>query len=385
MPGMHAISTQRSDFQGLDMKAQVHPLQEARLAALHDYGILDSDFEDDFDAIVDLAAAICETEISVVNFIDAERQWFKAEVGLGVRETPLETSICSHAILESEFVEIEDTLQDSRMKDNPLCTSDPGLRFYAGALLKTPNGLPLGTLCVLDPNPRSLTDLQRKTLRVLARQVMALLETRRAFAMGEVFRREADHRIKNSLQSLMSFVRVQSRRIGTDTSAETVLSGVNARIQAMMKVHEQIYAEDGSGWVDLRDTVAPICDGLSQMAPGGIRLVTVLAAPRVQAKVAVAVGTFVSEFVTNSFKHAFPGRDSGEIRVEIAEDISEEGARILLRCSDDGVGLPPDASPSTGLGSNLMDLLASELGTEIVRDTTGPGVAVTLTFNSRGS
>lgn len=376
---MLAAQLNRSMIEGIHMKAQIHPLQDARLAALHDYGILDTDFEADFDAIVDLASTICGTKISVVNFIDADRQWFKAEVGLGVRETPLETSICSHAILESEFVEIPDTLEDSRMMDNPLCTSDPGLRFYAGALLKTPEGLPLGTLCVLDPEPRQLTELQRKTLRVLARQVMALLETRRAFAMGEVFRREADHRIKNSLQSLMSFVRIQSRRIGRDTSAETVLSGVSARIQAMMKVHEQIYSEDGSGWVDLRETVVPICEGLAEMAPTGVALVTSCASVRVQARVAVAVGTFVSEFVTNSFKHAFPGAAEGTVKVEIVS-----GDMISLHCSDSGIGLSEDNAAPTGLGSNLMDLVASELGTQVVHHSVARGVSVSLNFTRQG-
>ena len=189
------------------MEAAPHPQQSARLAALHSYEVLDTDPEQDFDDIVNLAAATCGTAISVVNFIDAERQWFKAETGLGVRETPLATSICSHVILEKDFVEIHDTLDDPRMKDNPLCCGDPGFRFYAGALLKTEEGLPLGTLCVLDHHPRELTALQRDTLRVLARQVMAILEARKALRTADVLRREVDHRVKNSLQSLSSFAR----------------------------------------------------------------------------------------------------------------------------------------------------------------------------------
>ncbi|MGK7652720.1 GAF domain-containing protein [Roseovarius sp. B08] len=139
------------------MEALRHPLQQDRLSALRDFEILDTDPEQEFDEIVKLAAAACGTAISVVNFIDAERQWFKAETGLGVRETPLATSICAHVILEEEFAEIQDTLADPRMQDNPLCCGEPGLRFYAGALLTTQEGLPLGTLCVLDYEPRELT------------------------------------------------------------------------------------------------------------------------------------------------------------------------------------------------------------------------------------
>ena len=147
----------RSDRWGLGtearrglMEAKPHPQQSDRLRALYSYDILDTDREKDFDDIVKLAAAVCGTAISVVNLIDSDRQWFKAETGLGVRETPLATSICSHIILEDEFVEIRDTLEDLRMADNPLCCGESGLRFYAGALLMTEQGLPLGTLCVLE-------------------------------------------------------------------------------------------------------------------------------------------------------------------------------------------------------------------------------------------
>ena len=117
------------------MKADIHPRQSERLQALYSYEILDTDREKEFDEVVALAANLCGTSVSVINLIDAERQWFKAEVGIGARETPLETSLCSHVILQDDFVEIADTLRDPRMQDNPLCNGDPGLRFYAGALL----------------------------------------------------------------------------------------------------------------------------------------------------------------------------------------------------------------------------------------------------------
>ena len=175
------------------MKAVEHPRQEERLARLRQYEILDTPREADFDEIVELASQICEAPISVVNLIDAERQWFKAEVGLGVRETPLETSLCSHAILESEFMEISDTLADDRTSDNPLCLDDQGLRFYAGFLLTSDDGLPLGTLCVLDTKPRRLSDSQRKALRILARQVMHQLDLRLALRRQELMRKEIDH------------------------------------------------------------------------------------------------------------------------------------------------------------------------------------------------
>jgi signal transduction histidine kinase len=149
-----------------------------RLQALRRYDILDTPRETAFDEIAQLAAEICGTPIAVVNLIDEGRQFFKAEVGLGVRETPLETSFCAKAILEDEFLLVPDATRDTRFDCNPLVTGEPGLRFYAGALLKTPEGLPIGTLCVLDMEPKALSALQQRTLQVLARQVMSQLDLR---------------------------------------------------------------------------------------------------------------------------------------------------------------------------------------------------------------
>ncbi len=151
-----------------------------RLAALHHYQVLDTPREAAFDEIALLAAQICGTPIGVVNLVGDGRQFFKAEVGLGVRETPLATSFCARAILEEDFLLVPDAMLDLRFEGNPLVTGEPGLRFYAGALLKTPDGLPIGTLCVLDTQPRALTPLQQSALQILARQVMSQLDLRLA-------------------------------------------------------------------------------------------------------------------------------------------------------------------------------------------------------------
>lgn len=151
-----------------------------RLRALLRYDILDTPRERDFDDIAAMAAEICDTPIAVVNLVATDRQWFKAEVGIGADSTPLDSSFCVHAILQPGMTEIPDARDDPRFACNPLVTPESGIRFYAGALLETPEGLPLGTVCVLDIRPRTLTDLQRRTLSRLARQVMIQLELRRA-------------------------------------------------------------------------------------------------------------------------------------------------------------------------------------------------------------
>ena len=168
--------------------------EKARLAALARYRILDTPRESGFDDLATLASDICGTPIAVVNLIGNGRQWFKAEVGLGVDETPLETSFCAKAILEEDFLIVPDATKDERFACNPLVTAESGLRFYAGALLKTAEGLPIGTLCVLDYEPRSLTETQQRGLRLLARQVMAQLELRLAVLQREEANARLEHR-----------------------------------------------------------------------------------------------------------------------------------------------------------------------------------------------
>jgi PAS domain S-box-containing protein len=151
-----------------------------RLAALREYGILDTPPEREFNDIIEIAALVCEAPIAVVNFVADTRQFFKAEIGLGVRETPLDVSICAHAILQDDLFVVPDTTRDPRFDCNPLVTGEPHLRFYAGALLKSPEGHALGTICVLDHKPRpGLTEKQAYTLTALARQVMTQLEYKR--------------------------------------------------------------------------------------------------------------------------------------------------------------------------------------------------------------
>ena len=174
------------------MEASRHGQEERRLAALHAYGLLDTPREDEFDEIVRVVSALCGTPISVINLIDRDRQWFKAEVGLGVSETPLPASICAHALLQPDLFVVPDTLRDERFSDNPLVTGNPHLRFYAGALLETPDGLPLGTICVLDYEPRELDENQKALLRLMARQIMKLFELRRLNAQERSARERAE-------------------------------------------------------------------------------------------------------------------------------------------------------------------------------------------------
>jgi GAF domain-containing protein len=164
------------------MTAKTPTQEAARLAALEQYGILDTPPEQSYDDITSLAAYICDVPIALISLVDADRQWFKSKVGIDVRETSRDVSFCAHAISGTDIMVVNDALADERFSENQLVTCAPNIRFYAGVPLITPEGHPLGTLCVIDHQPRELSDYQIKTLKSLARQVVTQLELQRVSA-----------------------------------------------------------------------------------------------------------------------------------------------------------------------------------------------------------
>lgn len=161
--------------------------QSQRLAVLESYGILDTPSEPAFDDAVTLARIICHTPIALVSLVAENRQWFKARAGLDACETPIEQSVCAHAIRQGSTLIIPDLTRDPRTRDNTLVTSDPKIRFYAGALLTAPGGALLGTLCVIDtkPRPEGLTEEQLHGLEALARHVVQSMDMRRIILQRE--------------------------------------------------------------------------------------------------------------------------------------------------------------------------------------------------------
>lgn len=159
--------------------------EASRLQTLHSYSVLDSLPERELDDITELASFICDTPISLISLVDKDRQWFKSRVGLVVEQTNRSESFCAHILVDNQTLIVEDTFSDDRFAENPLVVGEPGIRFYAGAPLLAPNGHVLGSLCVIDTKPRSLSPRQVKALEALSRQVMAVFESRLRFTESQ--------------------------------------------------------------------------------------------------------------------------------------------------------------------------------------------------------
>ncbi|MGA2292050.1 sensor histidine kinase [Bradyrhizobium sp.] len=359
------------------MKAELHAAEGYRLGSLRRYGILDTPREADFDEVVTVASAVCATPISVVNLIDQGRQWFKAEVGLGVRETPLDSSICAHAILQPGLFIVPDTMLDHRFCDNALVVGDPHFRFYAGALLQTPEGFPLGTVCVLDFKPRELDETQKAFLRLMANQVMKLLELRRIIATEHVARvqaeelakeretlmREGDHRLMNSLQLVQSILALQSR---TASSEETKaqLDMASNRVLAIATVHKQLHLTGSLEEIEIDAFLRRLCESLKHTAPAQITAIDVTAeSTKLRSDIASGMGMLVAELVANSFKYAYPPGHPGSVAV----DFRRTSGGWRLEVSDEGRGLPEgfDIDQSKGFGMQVVKAFVRRLDAKL--------------------
>jgi len=206
--------------------ADFHPRERERLEALYRYAILDTEAEKGFDDLTKLAAIICGTPISMVSLIDRDRQWFKSKVGIEASTSDRSVSFCAHAIHGSEVFQIPDATLDERFSTNPLVTGEPHVEFYAGAPLTTPEGLPIGTLCVIDHKPRNLTDFQKEALQILATQVISLLELR-------VKVRELNHEMWQH-EKAEQLLRDRSALIHPDTITPSSQAGQNQKSETLL-------------------------------------------------------------------------------------------------------------------------------------------------------
>jgi two-component system NtrC family sensor kinase len=208
------MTTRESSIPGA-VPAPIPENETERLAALRSYRIVDTLPEEVYDDVVFLASTICQTPIALISFVDEDRQFLKARVGLDVTETPRDVAFCAHAILEPGPLVVNDAAEDPRFAKNPLVTGGPGIRFYAGAPIRTPEGFALGTVCAIDRRPRGLTAEQERALTALARQVTVHLELR-----GNIVRLEAALVATSKRNKLDDARAPVSSRVGVEIAIE---------------------------------------------------------------------------------------------------------------------------------------------------------------------
>jgi len=298
--------------------------ESARLAELRKYRILDTDPERAFDDLTMLASHICGTPIALISLIDADRQWFKARVGLSISETSRSVSFCTHAIKQRELYVVADARDNDTFRNNPYVVAENGIRFYAGAPLVTPNGHALGTLCVLDKVPRTLTQDQVDALLALRRQVEALLELRaNLLELDEALKARdhaeaAQHRLIGELRESLDNVQKVSALLPFCSECQ-----LNMTIPA-----------------DPRK-IPTVTDGIVQVLQDKhwpeVRIIEVELA--------------LQEALANAIRHGCKGDTSRQVQCVVTCDSDDE---LLIVVRDPGTGFDAAAVPDPLAGDNIL-------------------------------
>jgi two-component sensor histidine kinase len=352
------------------------PTEPERLAAVRRYDILDTPPDGAFDRITALAARRFSVPISIISIVDEDRIWFKSRHGVTVEEIGRDPGLCASAILSNDPHILTDASIDPRSLANPLVAGDFGLRFYAGVPLTTSDGHNLGTLCIIDKEPRPIDGAQIADLKDLASVVMDQMElqlaARRAVSAAELMSKEIDHRVMNSLQFVSSLLSMQSRSPGLGEAAHHLQLAAN-RVAAVAQVHRH-FAAEGSETTSCLSFLTKLCSELESVLSREITLSGDEA--DVPTTAIQPIGLLVNELVTNAAKHG-----SGLIEVDYS---ARDGVHTLSVC-DAGEGLPANfdiGETRTSLGMRILTVLVGQLGGELVA---GPrenasGACFTLSF-----
>lgn len=402
---------------------------QARARVLRDYDILDTPPEEAFDKITRLATKTFRVPISLITFIDAERQWFKSHHGTDLHETDLSASFCLCAVQEGCTLVVPNALEDSRFFDNPSVTGGLTLRYYVGAPLITPEGVALGSLCLIDTVPRPRPSAEAVTmLETLASMVVDEMRLRRSLREQQQIEwhlqkllqekntllTETHHRVKNNLQLVSSMLSIHSRKLA-DTAAKAALAESRERIAAIANVHELMYtnqmrrhtlAQDTplqatpstangvtnaqalppEDRIDLAPLLTDLANNVMRLASQPVQLELALAPVSLNIHQAVPLSLIVNELLTNTLKYAFPDSftDSYQPTVNIQATVVQTDIHtphLHLTVSDNGVGLPTDADidQAASLGFTVVQTLSEQLGAALNwHNQTPSGLAVSI-------
>jgi signal transduction histidine kinase len=336
--------------------------ETARLAALHDAAVLDTEPEEDFDDIALLASEICGTPIGLVSLVDEKRQWFKAKVGLDLGETTRDLSFCAHTINGHELLEVPDATADERFADNPVVQpSGGGIRFYAGAPVVLDGTHSVGTVCVVDRVPRELSEAQRRALRSLARHAAVQLELRRFarqagdFAdrlrqldrMKDSFLATVSHELRTPLSTIRGYLEMllegdfdseTSRRFMSvmQRNSDRLLRLIDELLLVARLTEESIELDVSE--IDLAAIARQVTDGCRPLAEHrGVTLHDQTRSPDPARGDAKRLAQALNHLVVNAVK--FTG-EGGEITIG-----SAAGDEAALTITDTGAGIAAEDLP----------------------------------------
>jgi signal transduction histidine kinase len=405
-----------------------------RLEALRRYHILDTRSEAAFDDLAALASYICGTPIALVSLVDSDRQWLKAKVGLGASETPRDVSFCAHTILANDILVVEDALADNRFADNPLVTSDPKIRFYAGAKLTTSDGYALGSLCVADRVPRQLAPAQKEALQALSRQVIAQMEYKRnVLEMAEIVaERKQTEELKAANQAAQAASRAKSEFLANIShELRTPLNGIigmtelvlDSELTSEQRENLDVVKSSADSLLSLVNNILdfseiesgkPVPEAVEYGLRDALNKVVELTAPRAHAKglslvchtrpdvpdVLIGDPERLRQIIGHLVSNAIKFTERGEIVIEMGAEMPLKD-EILLHCSvaDTGTGIPTEKQQSifdvftqgdgsvtrihggVGLGLTISSRLVEKLGGRIWVDSEpGSGSKFHFTF-----
>ena len=362
--------------------------EEQRLSELYRYSILDTPSESAFDDLAKLAAFICTTPISFVSLVDTDRMWFKAKVGLSVDEIPRTDGFGFSAILGEEFRMISDAQADETLSSHPLFASDPKIRFYAGVPLVTPRGFRIGTLCVADTRPRTLTAEQSAALATLARTVVTQLELRLLLKSQMELQSCTDDVVADRTAQLSAaneslLGETWERTQGEKTLHELSGQLLNAQDDERRRIARDLHDTTGQTLAALAMTLAQMqpemspknaarfgeCVGLVSAASAEIRSLSYLLHPPLMDL--IGLGAAIREFVSE-----FGKRAGTHITVDVAKDLGRlEGNReiVIFRIIQEGL-----ANVHRHSGSATANIKLRYSGRNVILEITDQGRGLQL-------
>ena len=334
--------------------------ESLRLNALDDYDVLDSLPEKDYDDLTRIASMICDTPIALISLIDNTRQFFKSRLGIDVTESPKGISFCTHAIqAPREIFIIPDARIDERFSDNPLVVGSPGVVFYAGMPLVTPEGFALGTICVIDTRPRDLTEQQKITLMSLANQVINLLELRKKNALlvksqnqlqvlakeMEAFACSASHDLKEPIRMVKSFTGLLEKKYaaGMDETARKYIyfasdgaKRMEILINDLLEYSRTSKINNDVAEVSIQEIVEDVKQLFSLDIAEKSAVIEMGELPRIRVSRA-AIRQILQNIISNAVK--YHEKDNNPV---ISIQVTDIKTHWQFAITDNGIGIPED-------------------------------------------